>query len=542
MTNEDGAAGNGRFKKLAAQWLNQVRFSNQIFVLVDSFVLRNHQLLVAAKRQPQCTNTVSDIFLETTISPAMFKKIKTKITTSGLLLLFVFSFTSYAQNNQTQSIDEGGEYPIEINDINNPCITTEQYEITEQQCAANIKMLGLENVGQRSVKITSFIWPLRIANGLNDCSYYTIANYVDQDTTSPGFRDWNCGRVTYDGHRGTDIDTWPYPFYKLDNNQVEVIAAAAGTIIFKADGGFDKNCASNNLPSNHIVLQHADGSLTFYHHMKMNSLTNKTVGQTVVSGEFLGIVASSGDATGPHLHFEIYYANVNNATNDPYNGPCNILNANSWWAIQKPYTEPAIIKTQVNIINTVLPACPATETPNEDSCFTGGTSAKFYIFTRNETIGLVQNMRIVNPDGTTFSSWTHTSTSNYLASYRIFTQALPTTVGIYTFEAVYNGDTCSKSFMIDCNITGLSGVKSALAISAYPNPFSFATTLQADKPFNEATLTVYNSLGQHVKKIININGQSITIHRDNLSSGLYYLQLTQGNQTIATDKLVITDN
>jgi hypothetical protein len=43
-------AGNSGFKKLAVQWLNQVQFSNQTFVLVDSFVLRNRQLLKPANR------------------------------------------------------------------------------------------------------------------------------------------------------------------------------------------------------------------------------------------------------------------------------------------------------------------------------------------------------------------------------------------------------------------------------------------------------------------------------------------------------------
>ncbi len=39
---------NSGFKKLAVQWLNQVQFSNQTFVQVDSFVLRNRQLLEPA--------------------------------------------------------------------------------------------------------------------------------------------------------------------------------------------------------------------------------------------------------------------------------------------------------------------------------------------------------------------------------------------------------------------------------------------------------------------------------------------------------------
>jgi hypothetical protein len=43
-------APNSGFKKLAVQWLNEVQFSNQTFVQVDSFVLRNRQLLKPAKR------------------------------------------------------------------------------------------------------------------------------------------------------------------------------------------------------------------------------------------------------------------------------------------------------------------------------------------------------------------------------------------------------------------------------------------------------------------------------------------------------------
>ena len=47
------AAGNSGFKKLAVQWLNQVQFFNQTFVVADSLVLRNHQLLKPAKRYAQ---------------------------------------------------------------------------------------------------------------------------------------------------------------------------------------------------------------------------------------------------------------------------------------------------------------------------------------------------------------------------------------------------------------------------------------------------------------------------------------------------------
>ena len=47
------AACNSTYKKLAVRWLNKhLRFASS-FVVADSFVLRNRQLLVAAKRYLQ---------------------------------------------------------------------------------------------------------------------------------------------------------------------------------------------------------------------------------------------------------------------------------------------------------------------------------------------------------------------------------------------------------------------------------------------------------------------------------------------------------
>jgi hypothetical protein len=46
-------AGNSTYKKLAVQWLNEVLCFVSSSVVADSFVLRNRQLLVAAKRYSQ---------------------------------------------------------------------------------------------------------------------------------------------------------------------------------------------------------------------------------------------------------------------------------------------------------------------------------------------------------------------------------------------------------------------------------------------------------------------------------------------------------
>src|SRR6185369_4402412 len=94
------------------------------------------------------------------------------------------------------------------------------------------------------------------------------------------------------------------------------------------------------------------------------------IGQPVAAGDYLGIVGSSGSASGPHLHFEVWSGSTVATRIDPYSGSCNLLNASSWWSNQKPYKETSIIRASVHSTDIVLPPCPATETLNESSSFT----------------------------------------------------------------------------------------------------------------------------------------------------------------------------
>jgi len=438
---------------------------------------------------------------------------------------------------QNRSMELGSVYEFGKNDANHPCITPEQYQLIEKQLAENRKTLGLDNTTQNKAMSASYGWPLQQASGVNNCSYYYIGAYVDEDTTSPGIKDWNCGTVTYDGHRGTDITSSPYPFYSMDNNQLNVVAAAPGTIVNKVDGNFDKNCAINSSTANYIIVQHADNSVALYWHMKKNSLTTKTIGQSVAAGEFLGQVGSSGDASGPHLHFEVWSGTTANTLKDPFSGPCNIFNASSLWTSQKSYREPAILRTQVNTIAPVFPACPATETPNEDTCFTAGANARFYIFIRNETNGMTANMSILNPGGSTFSSWTHNSTNTYTpTSYYYTVKTLPTTAGTYTFQAIYNGITCLKTFKINCGATvviTISGSKDPYGL--YPNPAKTQFVLEAST-LDDLNVELFEMNGRNVFSK-RVRGKE-AIDVSTLDNGVYSVVIRKDSE-VAIKKLVI---
>ena len=71
------------------------------------------------------------------------------------------------------------------------------------------------------------------------------------------------------------------------------IYAVAGGIVTAADYDVEKG--------NYVVLDHGGGLETEYQHMKSLLVS---AGQAVVQGQVLGYVGSTGNSTGPHLHFE----------------------------------------------------------------------------------------------------------------------------------------------------------------------------------------------------------------------------------------------
>ncbi len=435
------------------------------------------------------------------------------------------------------------QQPGSLPDAGPPCISDAMYQIIEQRCSTNIHMLGLDHLGSQRNNPIQLGWPLRMANGLNDNSYYIISAYVDQDQTAGSYKDWNCGTNTYDTHRGTDICTYPYPFYKMDNNQVEVIAAAAGIIIDKHDGEFDKNCVHSSAQANYVVIEHADGTFANYFHMKKNSLTAKNVGDAVAAGEYLGVVGSSGDANGPHLHFEVRTANTSTAYKDPFAGGCNTLNATSWWTSQKSYTEPAILRAQIGATDPVLTTCPTTETPNGSPCLQPGSDARVYVFLRNETQGMAVGIKIKDSVGAVVASWSLTSAQSQRAAIYGWQQHMPATQGAYTLEATYNNTTSISAFEIttaQCRVSsgpnGIADAAPAESLTIYPNPTSGKLTITgSDMASGDYTITLRNMLGQtmltdymHVDGAESIKALSLS----GLTDGIYMLTLETNGTTV----------
>jgi hypothetical protein len=79
------------------------------------------------------------------------------------------------------------------------------------------------------------------------------------------------------------------------------------------------------------------------------------------------------------------------------------------------------------------------------------------------------------------------------------------------------------------------------AYTVSPNPFATQTTLHTNHLLHNASLTVYNCLGQTVKEIKHISGHTFTLFRENVSSGLYFIRLMQDNKLLMEGPIVIAD-
>lgn len=119
---------------------------------------------------------------------------------------------------------------------------------------------------------------------------------------TPGFTylssPWREDRETYN-HGGIDIAG-------AGIMGTPVVAAADGTVIASNSScthnwGKSYSCGCGGGYGNYVMISHAGGKMTVYGHL--TSLTVST-GQSVSRGQIIGYVGSTGNSTGPHLHYE----------------------------------------------------------------------------------------------------------------------------------------------------------------------------------------------------------------------------------------------
>jgi murein DD-endopeptidase MepM/ murein hydrolase activator NlpD len=170
-------------------------------------------------------------------------------------------------------------------------------------------------------------------------TYTKITNFYDRDQILGKALDWKgCTSLTTatcarDKHKGTDFGI---------AEKTPIVAAAAGTVVWSVIGcpndTTQPGCGSSY--GNHVRLRHGSATsydkASIYAHMiwdKNNTYPIALEPAAVKCGATIGYAGKSGDATGVHLHFEVWSQIVfdsaskqfllpsNGVRLDPYYGP-----------------------------------------------------------------------------------------------------------------------------------------------------------------------------------------------------------------------------
>ena len=80
------------------------------------------------------------------------------------------------------------------------------------------------------------------------------------------------------------------------------LAAARGTAVVATLPGITTVVLSATGYGLHVIIDHGGGLTSLYGHLDTAMITS---GAYVLAGQVIGTVGATGNATGPHLHFEI---------------------------------------------------------------------------------------------------------------------------------------------------------------------------------------------------------------------------------------------
>lgn len=236
----------------------------------------------------------------------------------------------------------------------------------------------------------------------------TIQNYFDHDP-GPGRIDYACGRLSYDGHDGTDIRVPDVPAMERG---VTVVAAAAGTVKALRDAMPDVNirktgadAVKNREAGNGVVIDHGNGWETQYSHLKRGSIVVER-GQRVEAGDPLGLIGLSGLTEFPHVEFAVRH---DGEEYDPFVGrkpfaACGDARAPLWSAKALDQLDYIATGPLIAGFHTGRPDGDAAQDGayNAESLPVDAPALVFWVELFGTLKGDVQRFRIEGPDGRPF--------------------------------------------------------------------------------------------------------------------------------------------
>ncbi len=455
-----------------------------------------------------------------------------------IIILFIGNIV-LGQHQQFMLPNGGGEFKFEKN---GPCLSDEKRSEIRARLERKVKELKGKDLYPipSNKSFQGFTFPLK-ASTLNPYNnYYTISGFVDHNSEYSGSqfgdtnRDYFCGNRTYDttdgyNHAGTDYALWPFSWYQYEAGLVDAVSVSKGLLLDKEDGNKDDDCYCEG-EWNAVYVQHEDGSIGWYGHLKKGSLVDKQFGDAIEQGEYLGKIASSGCSSGPHLHFELYH---DGDLIDPYSGNCNMLNTESYWAEQPQYFEPQINALLTHYAPPVFGCTPSGEEINAIARFDLGDEIIFAAYYKDQRASIDCEYTIYRPDGSVYTSWTHNSPEDYSSSYWYWTIIIDEDIpGMWDFEVKMGSKVEKITFRFTENTTSTNELNGE-TVNVFPNPAKSSLIIQTNAEISAVEL--FDLTGKIVYRSLKVEIIDVSA----FENGSYFLKVVDTDGKSQLEKIVI---
>jgi hypothetical protein len=252
-------------------------------------------------------------------------------------------------------------------------------------------------------------------------------------------------------------------------------------------------------------------------------------------------VGSSGNSTGPHLHFEVH--DSSGKIIDPFSGACNDFNTDSWWISQKPYNNQGInhVATNKHIVD--FSTCPNQENTNESDFFVPGDSIYFFTYFRDiDTLDWIYTT-VYKPDN---SVWGYYNFQHklpfYVEGYHYISGKIANNAptGMWNFEIIYKGVTYNHNFYVQTNAFVDAVYDEQNDIKVFPNPVKNGLNIHFDniEKYEYVNFSLNDILGKVTLEKC-INSIESTINCRGLKQGIYFYNFEKGNKILKKGKLII---
>ena len=182
-----------------------------------------------------------------------------------------------------------------------------QVDVPESNGLKNVLYNEIWMNGVRQDKLATKVNEIIVKDPVRGRTLIGAGSVIPTETYGSGNWRWpvanpsiTCDYTCYAGHGGVD-------FYNLYNPWDYAHAVDSGVV---TDTGW------TDIGGYYARVDHGNGYSTYYGHF--SSPATVIVGQSVSAGDILGPIGMTGNATGPHVHFAMYYDNA-------LINPCSVL-------------------------------------------------------------------------------------------------------------------------------------------------------------------------------------------------------------------------